>query len=242
MSGHSKWHKIQHKKGKTDQARSNIFTKLARGITVAARQGGGDSTMNFSLRLAIDRAKAENMPKDNIERAIKKGTGELNEGIVLEEILYEGFGPGGIAFLVDCVTDNKNRTVGDMKHVFSKNGGALGVPGSVQWHFEKLGVVRIAQEKIANIDKSEFELRLMDLGIKDINESQYGLEITCPIEVFQTIINKIKEFGIEPDESGLEWIAKDEIELEKNISDKVRLLCEECEEMDDVRAVYTNAK
>ena len=148
MSGHSKWSKIQHKKGAADAKRGNIFTKLGKAISIAAQQGGGDPEMNFSLRLAIDRAKGANMPKDNIERAIKRGTGELKDGAELQEIIYEGFGTGGVAIIVETVTDNSNRTVSDVKSVFNRTGGSLGGPNAVKWQFEQKAVLRVAQEKL----------------------------------------------------------------------------------------------
>src|SRR3989338_6283409 len=146
MSGHSKWHNIQGRKGKQDAKRSNLFTKFAKGITVAAQSVGGDSEMNFSLRIAIEKAKAVGMPKDNIERAIKRGTGEL-EGAQIEEVIYEGYGPGGVAVLVKCLTDNKNRTVSDIKHIFSVHGGSMAGAGSVMWMFQQMGVIEISKEQ-----------------------------------------------------------------------------------------------
>lgn len=242
MSGHSKWHNIQAKKGKADKARSNIFTKLARLVTVAAREGGNDPVMNFSLRLAIDRAKAANMPKDNIERAIKKGTGELNDGVQIEEVLYEGFGPGGAAFLVEALTDNKNRTVSDIKNIFLKHGGSMGSAGSVKWQFVRFGIVRINKEQLTinKVNKDDFDLALMDAGVEDIQESEMGVEIKCPIEKFQSVLEVIKKYNLEPESSGLEWVAKEPLKLGEEASVKVAELCEALDEMDDVREVYTN--
>ncbi len=246
MSGHSRWSKIQHKKGKTDKARSNLFTKLCRAITIAAQQGGGDPDMNFSLRMAIDKAKEGNVPKDNIERAIKNGTGELKEGVVLEEALYEGFGPGGVAFLVECVTDNKNRTVSEVKHAFGKNGGSMGGPGSVQWQFEHLGVVRIGESEKSKIKSlmsgNEFELSLIDAGVEDIIESEFGLEIRCARELFQKVLEAVQVFDLKIEDSGLEWVAKEEIDVEEAVSEKVGKLYEIFDELDDVKGIYTNEK
>ena len=146
MSGHSKWHNIQGRKGKQDALRSTMFSKYSKLITIAAK-GGGDPDKNFSLRIAIDKAKSVSMPKDNIDKAIKKGTGELNDGIVLEEALYEAFGPGGVAVLIKAVTDNKNRTVSEIKHTLTKSGGSMAGPGSVAWMFEQLGVIRLTVEE-----------------------------------------------------------------------------------------------
>jgi YebC/PmpR family DNA-binding regulatory protein len=241
MSGHSKWSKIRHKKGAKDAKRSNIFTKLNRMITVAAQTGGGDPDMNFSLRLAIEKAKASNLPKDNIERAIKKGTGELKDGTVLQELIYEGFGPGGIAVIVETVTDNTNRTVSEVKSTFSKNGGSLGGPGSVKWQFEQKGVVRFTNDKKANIsDWESAQLELMDAGVEDIKESTDGIELFSAREDFQKMLESVIKLGVDPDDSGLEWIAKEEVALDDEASEKVERFYDLLDELDDVKAVYTN--
>lgn len=242
MSGHSKWHNIQGKKGKADKARSNVFTKLARMIAVTAREGGGDPVMNFSLRLAIDKAKAANMPKENIERAIKKGIGEDGDGATLQEALYEGFGPAGSVILVEALTDNPNRTVSEIKNVITKNGGTVGGAGSVKWQFNRLGVIRLSlveTEKIKN-QKSEFELELMDAGMEDMQESEFGLEIHCPVEKFQAVLEIIKKFNLEPESSSLEWVAKELISLDEEASNRLATICDALDELDDVREVYTN--
>lgn len=242
MSGHSKWHNIQGKKGKADKARSNIFTKVARLIMVAAREGGGNPDMNFSLRIAVDKAKAVNMPKDNIERAIKSGTGESKDDKVFEEVIYEGFGPSGTAFLVEALTDNKNRTVSEVKNVFSKYGGSMASAGSVKWMFVHLGVIRLSgseNEKV-KAKKSEFELELIEAGAEDIIESEFGLEIRCPVEKFQTVLEVVKKCGLETESSGLEWVAKEPVALDEATSAKVSHLYDAFDEMDDVREVYTN--
>jgi len=244
MSGHSKWSKIQHKKGRTDKARSNLFTKLCKGITVAAQQGGADSDINFSLRLAVAKAKEGNVPKDNIERAVKRGAGELKGDAILEETLYEGFGPGGVAFLVECVTDNKNRTVSEVKNAFNKGGGSMGGPGSVQWQFEHLGVVRFGKlQDIKNkIKFDEFELSLIDAGVEDVVESEYGVEIRCAREFFVSVLGVVESFGLEPEDSGLEWVAKEDVDVSEEISEKINNLYESLDELDDVKSVYTNDK
>lgn len=242
MSGHSKWHNIQGRKGKQDKAKSGLFTKYAKMITVTAREGGGDPTMNFALRLAVDKAKAINMPKDNIERAIKRGTGELNDGTTLEEVLYEGFGPGGVGILVDCMTDNKNRTASDIKHLISKNGGSAAGPGAVQWQFVRRAVVRVGADKKTSIaDRDAFDMALIDAGADDIRESEYGLEILAPIEKFQKVLETVKAQGIEPDESGLEWVAKETMTLSDEHGAQMQAMYEALDEHDDVRAVFTNA-
>lgn len=241
MSGHSKWHNIQVKKGKADKARSGAFTKLSRAITVAVQQGGGDAEMNFALRIAVDKAKSANMPKDNIERAIKRGTGELKDGAQVQEALYEVFGPGGVAILVECLTDNVNRTVSELKGVLNKFGGTLGNPGSVQWQFEYKGVVRFtADKKSALSNWEEIELELMDAGVEDIVDSPDGVELFSAKEHFQKMMEVVQKHHIEPDDSGLQWIAKEVVSLDDETSEKVERLFEALDELDDVKEVYTN--
>jgi len=243
MSGHSKWHNIQVRKGKQDKARANVFTKMARLITIAARAGGGDPEANFALRLAMEKARAANMPKDNIERAIKRGTGELADSAALEEILYEGFAPGGAAVLVEAVTDNKTRTVSDIKHIFTAHGGTLAGPGSVQWQFERFGVVRINKSQMSNVkgQVSDFELRLIEAGADDLVESEHGLEIFSPVDKLQSILGVVKSLQLELDDSGLEWVAKEAIKVEPAPALQVEKLIEALDNNDDVKAVYANA-
>lgn len=243
MSGHSKWHKIQHQKGKNDKLRSNAFTKLLRAISVAAQHGGGDPEMNFTLRLAIEKAKAANVPKDNIERAIKKGSGELKDGEQFEEALYEGFGPGGVAVLVDTVTDNKTRTVAEVKLVMTKHGGTVGGPGSVQWQFNLLGVVRVSGEEFQKwtADKDELELQLIDAGAEDIIEEDGTLEVRCPRERLQVVSSALTQKGISPETAGLEWVPKETIDLSEQDQVKLETLYQALQDIDDVREVYTNA-
>lgn len=242
MSGHSKWHNIQQKKGKMDSTRGSTFTKLSRAITMAS-QGGGDPEMNFSLRLAIEKAKEVNMPKDNIERAIKRGTGELDDEAALEEILYESFGPSGTMFLVEAVTNNRNRTVAEIKNIVNNHGGSMGGPGSVKWQFERFGIVRINTEQKNKIaDKwSDFELALMDAGVADIIENEYGVELRCPIVNFQKVMEIVNTHKLELDESGLEWVAKESVKLGSEDSEKVQELYDTLDDFDDVKAVYSNS-
>lgn len=244
MSGHSKWHNIQGKKGKADKLKSGQFTKVTRMITVAAKEGGADPEMNFTLRLAIDKAKEVNMPKDNIERAIKRGTGELNDGSTWEGAMYEGFGPGGVALLIDAVTDNKNRTSGEIKNILSKNGGSFAGPGSVQWQFMHKGVIRVDAEQKSKITnkKSDFELALMDAGVEDIIESEEGEEIICAVENFRKVLEAVQSFGLEPASSALEWIAKERVEVDDEAGEKVMKLVDALDENDDVKEVYTNLR
>ena len=243
MSGHSKWHNIQGKRGKADKARSGLFTKFARSITMAASQGGADPEMNFTLRLAVEKAKSINMPKDNIERAIKRGSGELDDGAKLEEVMYEGFGPGGSTFLVEAVTDNKVRTVSEIKNVFSKNNGTVGGPGSVKWQYKNLGVLRFTiSEKNKLKDKwPEVELALIEAGLEDIEESEFGIELFCPVTNFKNMMDTVKAYNIVLEESGLEWVAKEKVSLSTDESKKAEGLYNALDEMDDVKAVFSNA-
>lgn len=240
MARHSKWHNIQERKGKQDKKRGATFTKLARFITIAA-QNGGDPEMNFSLRLAVEKARAANMPKDNIDRAIKKGTGEL-AGEALDELTYEGFAPGGVAMLIDVVTDNKNRSVGDVKMIAHKNGGTIGGPGSVQWQFDRRGVVRVGVDEAAAQlgDREAIELALIEAGAIDITWDENGLEIISTIEDLKKIPAALGNFRLVPSESGLEWVARETAEVDEETANKVMSLIDALEEHDDVRAVYTN--
>jgi len=242
MARHSKWHNIQVRKGKQDKNKSATFTKLARLIMIAARQGGGNLEMNFSLRLAIEKAKAANVPKDNIERAVRWGTGELNDEVVLEELVYEGFGPGGAALVVDIVTDNKNRSAGDIKNVFNKHGGTMAGPGSVQWQFDHVGVARFAADQLAKIAgrQDEFELAVIEAGAVDITLDAEGGEIITPVEKLKVVVEALESYGLTLDESGLEWVAKETVSLPEGDQEALAGLVEALEEHDDVKAVYTN--
>ncbi|HCC13372.1 MAG TPA: YebC/PmpR family DNA-binding transcriptional regulator [Candidatus Magasanikbacteria bacterium] len=245
MSGHSKWSKIQHKKGKADAQRGNLFTKLCKAITMAAKDGGGDATMNFSLRLAVEKAKEENVPKDNIDRSIKKGTGELKDGEEIQEIIYEGYGPGGIAVLVETLTDNKNRTVSEVKNAFTKHNGSVGGPGSVQWQFERRGVVAISNNQLAinNLDKEELELTLIEAGASDILEFDEHIEVRCPVEKFQSVLEALKVWGItKPEDAGLKWVAKEEVAVDGETVEKMEILYDALDALDDVNEIYTNEK
>lgn len=236
MSGHSKWHNIQAHKGKQDAKRSGQFTKLAKTITVAA-QKGGDPAMNFSLRIAIEKAKAVSMPKDNIERAIKRGTGADGEGLHMEEALYEAFGPGGTAILIKAVTDNKNRTLSDIKHILNEDGGSFGSSGSVQWMFQQWGVIITPMPA----NKDEFELQLIEVGAEDIRENEENLEIRTKVDHLQKVVAWLKEKNIEIKDSGIEWIAKDLVPVNEEVSAKLGKLFSALEENDDVEDYYTNA-
>lgn len=236
MSGHSKWSSIKHKKGAADARRGKIFTRLIKEITVAARLGGGDPDGNPRLRSAIAAAKAENMPKDNIERAIKKGTGEL-EGTNYEETNYEGYGPGGVAVLVDCLTDNKNRTVADLKHHFERNGGNLGEPGCVAWIFEKKGLIVIDR------DKADEDLLLglaLEAGAEDVKDDENQFEIVTEPSDFESVKKAIEDANISFNLAEVTMIPKNTVKLEGKKAQQMLNLMEVLEDNDDVSNVYAN--
>jgi len=238
MSGHSKWSTIKRQKAATDAKRGAIFTKLGNLITVAAREKGGDPATNFSLRMAIEKAKAANMPKDNIERAIKRGTGELAGGQI-EELLYEGFGPAKSQFIVKCLTDNKNRSAANIRHIFTKYGGSL---GSVMWNFEQKGVIRIMNEelKMKNLNNEEFELGLIDAGADDILKEEEGITIYTKIEDLQKVKKFLEEKNIKTESAEIEYVAKEEIQLNGDDKEKTEKFIEELEDCEDVSDHYTN--
>jgi len=241
MSGHSKWHNIQARKGKQDALRSSQFSKVSKLIAIAAR-GGGDPAANFSLRLAIEKAKEVGMPKDNIERAIKKGTGEM-EGAQIEEVLYEGYGPGGVAVIVKALTDNKNRTVSDLKHLFSEAGGSMAGAGSVMWMFRQMGVITVDKSQLeGKIPRDDFDLQMIDAGAEDIEDGDGQLDIKTKVENLQKVLGKVKELGVEPVESSLQWVAKDKVPVNDETRAKLEKLFGSFEENDDVSDYYTNAE
>jgi len=237
VSGHSKWSTIKRKKGAADAKRGRIFTRLIKEITVAARMGGGDPEGNPRLRSAVSTAKSENMPKDNIDRAIKKGTGEL-EGAVYEEISYEGYGPGGVAVLVDCMTDNKNRTVADIRHAFSKSGGNLGETGCVSWMFDKKGSILI--EKSA-IDEEELMEKGLEAGAEDVLEEDNEYQVITGPDDFESVREALEADGLEFIEAAVSLIPQNTVEItdEKTAKQVLRLL-ESLEDHDDVQSVSAN--
>lgn len=239
MSGHSKWHNIQGRKGKQDAKRSSMFSKFSKAITMAAQRGGGDPETNFSLRIAIDKSKSVSMPKDNIDRAIKKGIGE-DGGAQIEEVFYEGFGPGGTAVIIKCLTDNKNRTVADVKHILSKNGGSMGSNGSVMWMFEQAGIIQFEASKLPE-DRDGFDLDIIEAGADDISVEGEQVEIKTKVENFGKVSNKLKELGIETDDSGLRYVAKEEMAINEETREQLTKLFDLLEENDDVDDYYTNA-
>ncbi len=238
MSGHSKWSTIKRKKGVADAKRGAVFTRLARELAIAARDGGDPDT-NFRLRLAVDKARAENMPKDNIERAIKKGTGEDKDSAVWEEITFEGYGPHGSALMVTCVTDNRNRTVPDMRHAFSKYGGNMAEQGAVAWQFDRKSYFAFPSSELS-FDKA-FELGI-NVGADDVVDGEDTIEIYGPVESFKTIADALHGVSVHPSEAGLRMIAKQEIDLDVDSTLKFMRMVEAIEEMDDVQDVFHNVK
>jgi len=236
MSGHSKWHSIKHKKGATDAKRGKLFTKFIKEITVAARTGGGDPDANARLRKAILDAKAGNMPNDTIDRAVRRGTG-AEEGVNYEEITYEGYGPGGVALLIEAVSDNRNRTVAEIRHMFSKNGGNLGEAGSVGWLFEKKGYIVV--DKTAKPEEELFEIAI-EAGADDLRDDEDNFEIITSPENFEGVQSAIKSAGIEPQMAEISMVPQTYVKLEGSSAQTMLRLIEAIEDHDDVQKVYAN--
>lgn len=235
MAGHNKWSKIKRQKAATDKKKSKIWARITRDIMVAARDAGGDPGMNPKLSLAIDKAKEENMPKDNIERAIKRGTGEI-EGADYEEMTYEGYAPGGVAVFIEALTDNTNRTVADVRHILSKAGGSLGQSGSVAFQFDRRGVFDIPA---AEIDEMELFELVVDAGAEDLANEDGHFIVTTPVEAFGSVQAALEGAGIEPEEAGLQRVPTTTTRLDPDAARKVVSLIEKLEESDDIQAVYT---
>ena len=240
MSGHSKWHKVRQYKGAIDAKRGQAFTKMVKLITVAARLGGGDPEMNFNLRMAIDRAKAVNTPKDLIERAIKKGTGEL-EGGQIDEIVYEGFGPGQTEVIVVSLTDNRNRSVTEIRNIFTKNGGNMGGSGTVSWDFDRLGVIRITSEEVNKFGYDKLEEQLINLGVKDIKKEEEGVTILTEVTDLGKITQQIQTLNVNIADSGFEYLPKNPKQLLPSDEETLRNFLELLEDNDDVDQVFHNA-
>lgn len=236
MSGHSKWHTIKHKKAALDAKRGKMFTTLIKEITIAAR-GGGDPDSNARLRTAITAAKAVSMPMDNITRAIKRGTGEL-EGATIEEVMFEGYGPGGAAVMVACATDNRNRTVAEMRHVFSKNGGNLGEVGSVGWMFDRKSQVIIDKEKATEEQLMDFAL---EAGADDVKDSGDNWELISGPDVHHAILESLEKAGIPFVEASIAMIPQNPMKVESKHAGTMLKLIDALEEHDDVQNLYTNA-
>ncbi len=237
MSGHSKWATIKRKKGALDAKRGKMFTKLIKELTIAAREGGGDPSANPRLRLAVDNAKAANMPQDNIERAIKKATGEL-EGVTYQELTYEGYGPAGVAILVEVATDNKNRIVAEVRHIFSKYGGSMGENGSVAWMFDRKGVISLPNQGQTEDDIMEI---ILDAGAEDLQSEEEYFEIQTPLESFEPVRKALADKALSIENASLQWIAKNTVPIAGEEAEKVMKLIEAMEDNDDVQNVYSNA-
>ncbi len=237
MSGHNKWANIKQRKSAQDAKRSNIFSKISREIILAARKGGGNPETNATLRAIIEKARSYNMPKDNIERSIKRGTGEI-EGAAFEELTYEGYGPGGVAMIVDVTTDNRNRTISEIRKIFSRLGGNLGEAGCVGWMFEKKGYISVDANKYTEDQIMEFAL---DLGADDVKKEGDVIEIYTTVENFLNVLDGLKSKGIEIQSSELARFAQNTVKIEKDKALSLLKLIDELEEHDDVQAVATNA-
>lgn len=239
MSGHSKWSTIKRKKGAADAKRGQVFTRLTREIVLSARESGGDPEMNFRLRLAVERARANNMPKENIERAIKRGTGESKDGLAFEQIFYEGYAPHGVALMIECVTENRNRTIADVRHVLSRSGGNMAEAGSVSWQFRRAAYFSIPADK-TSFD-TVFELGV-EGGADDVNQDDDAIEMIAPIENFKILSDKLRQAGIAPEEAELRMLPNQELEL--NVEDTLQVMraIESLEDLDDVQNVYSNLK
>jgi YebC/PmpR family DNA-binding regulatory protein len=236
MSGHSKWHTIKHKKGAADAKRGKVFTRIIKELTVAARAGGGDPDMNPRLRTIIADAKAVNMPADNIKRAIRRGTGE-EEGVIYDEVTYEGYGPGGVAILVDTLTDNRNRTVGEVRHTFTKYGGNLGEANSVGWMFDKKGLIVVEKDKA---DEEALMAAVLEAGADDMKDDGEAWEIISPVDGHQGVVDAVKALGIEPASAQIAMLPQNYIKLEGKQAQQLIKLMEALEDMDDARAVWSN--
>jgi YebC/PmpR family DNA-binding regulatory protein len=236
MSGHSKWHTIKHKKGALDAKRGKIFTKLIKEITVAARTGGGDEAANARLRKAVSDAKAANMPNDTIARAIKRGTG-AEDGVTYDEITYEGYGPGGVAIMIDSMTDNRNRTVAEIRHIFGKNGGNMGASGSVSYLFDKKGYIVV--DKSVKSEDDLFEI-VTDAGAEDLRDDEDNFEIITAPENFDAVLNAVKNAGIEPQLAEIEMVPQNYVKLAGNEARQMLKLMEALEDHDDVQRVSAN--
>jgi len=236
MSGHSKWSTIKHKKGAADAKRGKIFTKLIKEITVAARLGGGDPEANPRLRTAVASAKAENMPKENIDRAIKKGTGEL-EGVNYEEVSYEAYGPGGVAVLVNCLTDNKNRTVADLKHIMDRHGGSLGEPGCVAWIFKQKGLIVFDRDSVE--EETLLDLAL-EAGAEDVKEEESTFELISDPADFEAVRDAMDKAQLTYTVAEISMIPQNTVGLEEKKAQQMLNLMEALEDNDDVSKVYAN--
>ena len=237
MSGHSKWANIKHKKGKADAARGAATTKISREITTAVRLGGADPTGNMRLKLALQKARENNIPKDNIQRAIQKGQGAL-EGASYEEVTYEGYGTAGVALLVEAMTDNRNRTAAEMRHIFSKHGGNMGESGCVSWMFHKKGLVLI--DKATGLSEEDLLAIVLEAGAEDMDSEGEQYEVTCAPDDFEGLLNAMENAGVKWDSAEISMIPETSIALDGDDAAKLMRLVDALEEQDDVQNVYGN--
>lgn len=238
MSGHSKWSTIKHKKAATDQKRAAVFAKLAKAITIAASQGGGDPETNYTLRGEIEKAKSLNLPKDKIEQAVKRGTGEAKEGAQLVELLIEGLGPGGSAILIEAITDNRNRTTAEVRHILSQNHGKMAGEGSVQWQFTRYGALRVPKSTVE--DKESFELLAIEGDAEDIREEDEYFVVYTNVDNTQKMLQYLHNQGYNEVETDLEWVPKNTISISEKEDTQLEKLFEALDEQDDVQDIYTN--
>ena len=236
MSGHSKWHTIKHKKGATDAKRGKIFTRIIKELTVAARDGGGDPEMNPRLRTVVADAKANNMPRENIDRAIRRGTGE-EPGVTYDEITYEGYGPGGVALMIETLTDNKNRTVGEIRHLLGKYAGNLAAENSVAWMFSRKGQILVEKGKI---DEDKLLSVVLDAGADDMNDDEGDWEVVCAPEHFEVVRDAVQALGVEPESAAIAMVPQSYIKLEGREAQQMLKLMEAIEDHDDVQHVWAN--
>jgi YebC/PmpR family DNA-binding regulatory protein len=238
LSGHSKWSTIKHKKGAADAKRGKLFSKLSRAIMVAAKEGGGDPDTNLALQNAIEKARSYSMPKDNIERAVAKGTGEAGDGSSFETIVYEGYGPEGVAVLVEALTDNRNRTASEVRHLFSKHGGNLGATGAVAWQFERLGVVLVPA---AEVDEEELLLAAAEAGADDVEQDGDVYQVSSPPELLATVREALEGAGYTVESAELSMVPKTTVAIaDEAVAKRVVRLVEGLEDSDDVQDVYAN--
>ena len=236
MSGHSKWHTIKHKKGAADAKRGKVFTRIIKELTVAARHGGGDPEKNPRLRTIVADAKANNMPRENIERAIRRGTGE-EPGVTYDEVTYEGYGPGGVALMIETLTDNKNRTVGEIRHLLGKHAGNLAAENSVAWLFTRKG--QIVVEK-GRVDEEKLLSAALDAGADDMNDDESGWEIVCAPERFEAVRDAVKALGVEPASAAIAMVPQNYVKLVGKEAQQMLRLMEAIEDHDDVQHVWAN--
>ena len=236
MSGHSKWHSIKHKKGAADAKRGKIFTKIIKELTVAARAAGGDPDSNPRLRTVIAEAKSVNMPADNIKRAIRRGTGE-EPGVSYEEVTYEGYGPGGAALMVEVLTDNKKRTVSEIRHLLSKHGGHLGESNSVAWMFTKQGCILVAKSAA---EEEALMMAAIDAGADDLRDDEGNWEVVSPPEAFPTVLEAVKQLGVEPITAEIAMLPQKYVKLAGKVAQQLLKLLDALEDSDDVRHVWSN--